>query len=212
MSSNENPASLTLAWDSAGTDNPGDQEADSLLGGYYAIGPAHPTGWSATVVLTAEDGHVTEEITLGRAFATEQDAKTAALAYEISKIPTSPSGLTEFDDCDDTCAEHAPDCDGYCDHGLSDVPHLNACLPTPSAKPAAPATPANTNCLAGVACPNCGAQDEFRIVATVSAVVTDDGVSETTDFEWGDQSPITCAECGHTGTVAAFTITEENCP
>lgn len=47
-------------------------------------------------------------------------------------IPDQPESITtlrEDDDCEDICGMgHAPDCDGFCDHGTDDHPHRNACL------------------------------------------------------------------------------------
>ena len=69
---------------------------------------------------------------------------------------------------------------------------------------------ANTNCLAGIACPHCGWEYDFLITATVEFPVTDSG----TDFPvghvgWDDESPIRCANCTFDGTVADFTTTRE---
>lgn len=63
----------------------------------------------------------------------------------------------------------------------------------------------NRNCLAGMRCPECGSEGTFYITATCSAEVSDDGIEETTDFSWEDDSPCVCRECGHCGTVGTFT-------
>lgn len=36
--------------------------------------------------------------------------------------------LTEFDECDDVCGEHASTCDGYCTHTDN---HQNGCIVHP---------------------------------------------------------------------------------
>ena len=95
-----------LTWDSLGTDNPGDQGADSALGGYYGIGPDGPTNWSVTLVLFGDAAHDVTESDLGR-FESEDAAKAAAQSYETEHVPVSPSGLTADDDCDDPCTVHA---------------------------------------------------------------------------------------------------------
>jgi hypothetical protein len=64
----------------------------------------------------------------------------------------------------------------------------------------------NTNSLAGVICPNpkCFQRDRFCIEATSWFTVMDDGTDEFGDVEYGDRSHCRCANCGHTGTLAAF--------
>ena len=64
----------------------------------------------------------------------------------------------------------------------------------------------NDNVLVDMICPNCGARGTFRITATVTATVFDDGVEETEDTAWDDSSACTCSGCGHDGTVGEFTI------
>lgn len=67
----------------------------------------------------------------------------------------------------------------------------------------------NTNCLAGVQCPNCGHTSGFRIVGTAEFLVTDDGTDEFKDVEWTGNSAITCNLCGHVGKVSQFTKPEK---
>jgi hypothetical protein len=62
----------------------------------------------------------------------------------------------------------------------------------------------NTNCLENIQCPHCGNTSRFRIVSLVSADVSDDGAEFHGDAEWDGNSPITCPECDHTGTVRQF--------
>lgn len=65
---------------------------------------------------------------------------------------------------------------------------------------------ANSNCLAGIRCPKCGDEDEFRIAASSIFEITDDGTGDHEDVEWGGESYIQCRACDHEGTVREFTI------
>ena len=62
----------------------------------------------------------------------------------------------------------------------------------------------NTKCLAGLACPGCGAPGPFRIAASCWATVTDAGVGNVEELAWDDDSPCRCHDCGHTGIVLGF--------
>lgn len=62
----------------------------------------------------------------------------------------------------------------------------------------------NTNCLAGFACPECGAWDRFRIDATAIFEVTDDGTDDYSHVEWNEASQCWCSHCDFDGTVADF--------
>lgn len=62
----------------------------------------------------------------------------------------------------------------------------------------------NTNCLEGMACPKCGSEGPFKIVITAWALMFDDGIEETDESEWDDESPCICHECNHLGTVKDF--------
>ena len=64
----------------------------------------------------------------------------------------------------------------------------------------------NTNCLEHIRCPSCGSSNRFRIAVTCWADVFDDGIAEYSDPEWDHNSIIDCPNCGHTATVADFTI------
>lgn len=63
----------------------------------------------------------------------------------------------------------------------------------------------NTNCLAGMSCPQCNSFGPYYISITTSVRVDDSG---TTDYghdkEWDDDSPCLCNDCGFEGTVLAF--------
>lgn len=68
---------------------------------------------------------------------------------------------------------------------------------------------ANCNCLAGFCCPQCDNEDQFRISAKTMALVRDDGVLETADMEWDDDSTCICPDCGYTAKVKNFCKPEE---
>lgn len=63
---------------------------------------------------------------------------------------------------------------------------------------------ANCNCLEGFSCPKCDNEDQFRISSKTMALVADDGVVETGDMEWDDDSVCICPECGYVATVKDF--------
>ena len=60
-------------------------------------------------------------------------------------------------------------------------------------------------------CPSCGMTAEIDVAATVWVRLCEDGTdiyeSHNGDQEWTDNSAAHCASCGHTGTVASFTVT-----
>lgn len=58
-------------------------------------------------------------------------------------------------------------------------------------------TEENTNCLAGMKCPECGSLGPFRFPASCWAIVNDDGVEESTDFDWDENAIGRCVSCGH---------------
>jgi hypothetical protein len=64
---------------------------------------------------------------------------------------------------------------------------------------------ANTNCLAGWKCPNCGFTESFNIDARCTVEVHDDGTDDATGFEWSDDDTARCNKCGASGTVKWFT-------
>lgn len=72
----------------------------------------------------------------------------------------------------------------------------------------------NTNCLAGVACPACGQEDEFAITVTVQVLMQDEGTVEVPwkrdgELEYDDLSPAQCPVCDHGGLVGEFTTRGE---
>jgi rubredoxin len=56
------------------------------------------------------------------------------------------------------------------------------------------------------ACPMCGSRTPFRVTAVTTATITNEGVEDTEDHEWEDDSACQCRACGHSATVIAFTI------
>ena len=70
-------------------------------------------------------------------------------------------------------------------------------------------TSGNTNCLAGMRCPECGQEDSLMIEATRLFTVTDDGTEDGGNgLEWDDTNYCECPDCGDHGTVADFTVEE----
>lgn len=66
----------------------------------------------------------------------------------------------------------------------------------------------NTNCLAGIKCPQCGNEERFLIFATVLMDVTDGGAdnADGSDTHWDDASMTTCPECDRDGPLAEFRV------
>jgi hypothetical protein len=62
----------------------------------------------------------------------------------------------------------------------------------------------NTNCLAGIQCPQCGQEDRFKITAMVTYLVTDEGSDPGGDHEWDDNSFTLCCECQCQGPLKVF--------
>jgi hypothetical protein len=67
----------------------------------------------------------------------------------------------------------------------------------------------NSNVLEGMRCPKCGSCEPFRIEVMTTATVFDDGVEETENHEWENTSCCGCIECCHQGSVADFTIGDD---
>lgn len=57
----------------------------------------------------------------------------------------------------------------------------------------------NSNCLEGVKCPVCGNEAAFRVVATASFLLTDDGTDFGEQVEYDANSPVSCVECSWSG-------------
>ena len=67
----------------------------------------------------------------------------------------------------------------------------------------------NTNCLAGIKCPQCGNEDRFSIMGTSLFIVTDDGAEQTGDIEWDENSLCVCYGCYRKGKLSEFQMEEE---
>ena len=64
---------------------------------------------------------------------------------------------------------------------------------------------ANSNCLEGLRCPECGSEEPLKIEVKVMATVYDSGVDETSgDTEWNETSYCECGECTYHGIVKNF--------
>lgn len=62
----------------------------------------------------------------------------------------------------------------------------------------------NTNCLDGLRCPKCGQEDQLKIVALITCVVTDEGSEAVGCHDWDQDSPTTCPECVFSGKLKDF--------
>ena len=69
----------------------------------------------------------------------------------------------------------------------------------------------NTNCLAGIQCPECKSKGPFWITVETNVLMTDDGWSETSgdSDDWGSWSYIRCDECDEVGIVSEFNSTPD---
>jgi len=67
----------------------------------------------------------------------------------------------------------------------------------------------NANCLEGLQCPKCGSYEPFLIAVEAKATVYDNGVDETREENWEDDSPCSCMRCWHVGTVRDFAQQEK---
>lgn len=63
---------------------------------------------------------------------------------------------------------------------------------------------ANSNCLEGLSCPECGQEDRLNIAVTAWASVTDEGTEDFRSVEWDEESACGCPECGFSGKVSDF--------
>jgi hypothetical protein len=63
---------------------------------------------------------------------------------------------------------------------------------------------ANTNCLAGIRCPECGSEGPFIIEVTQQVVMSDDGSEDYCPLHWDEESYMQCVECDFDGTAADF--------
>jgi hypothetical protein len=63
---------------------------------------------------------------------------------------------------------------------------------------------ANSNCLEGIKCPDCGNEKAFHIQSSVVMHVTDDGTECRGDVEWDDDSYTQCCACERSAELACF--------
>lgn len=69
---------------------------------------------------------------------------------------------------------------------------------------------ANKNCLANMACPECGSLGPYKIEAKCDADVDDNGIDTTENFQWEADSPCTCKACSHDALVRDFYVSAES--
>jgi hypothetical protein len=62
----------------------------------------------------------------------------------------------------------------------------------------------NTNCLEGLACPNCGSFGPFSIECTATFDVSDDGTDNCREVGWSAKSKASCHECDFTAKLVMF--------
>lgn len=62
----------------------------------------------------------------------------------------------------------------------------------------------NSNCLAGMVCPECGSEGPFHVTATSTFLMHDDGTEGHGDVEYGDDAPCECPGCRQRGKVKDF--------
>lgn len=73
----------------------------------------------------------------------------------------------------------------------------------------------NTNCLAGLRCPQCLQEDKILLQASCWVAMTDDGTDPYDDelkiqeVDWDDATPAVCPKCNFAGRMVAFQIPEE---
>lgn len=73
---------------------------------------------------------------------------------------------------------------------------------------------ANTNCLQGLRCPQCGSYEPFHIEVLTVVQMWDDGTESDLGggLDWKEDSYIDCYACQHSGTVKDFTLTTQETP
>ena len=62
----------------------------------------------------------------------------------------------------------------------------------------------NDNYLAGAKCPKCKSSGPFVIGAKCMVIVTDDGLDDTMDLNWNNETRCLCADCGYSAKFGAF--------
>jgi hypothetical protein len=56
----------------------------------------------------------------------------------------------------------------------------------------------------GLACPECGRDDNLRIVITTWATLSEDGTEPFGDHEWDDTASCRCHSCNFSGVASDF--------
>jgi len=64
----------------------------------------------------------------------------------------------------------------------------------------------NTNCLAGMRCPECKSEEPFLIETKAIMTVYDSGTESLGDTEWDEDSYCECVKCRYSGKVFQFQI------
>lgn len=62
----------------------------------------------------------------------------------------------------------------------------------------------NKNCLKGMACPRCGAEEPFEIEALSFFLVYDEGTDSHADVQWTKESRCRCHSCKYEATAGDF--------
>ena len=62
----------------------------------------------------------------------------------------------------------------------------------------------NTNCLSGMACPECSSLGPFYISVSTLMLISDEGTGDHGDTEWSNESYCRCKACGETSQVGWF--------
>ena len=66
----------------------------------------------------------------------------------------------------------------------------------------------HSNCLYGLACPQCGFADYLNVEVRTILELHDSGTDGFNDTHWDENSFCACPECNYEGTVARFRIEE----
>ena len=68
----------------------------------------------------------------------------------------------------------------------------------------------NNNCLHGMRCPQCKAEEPFRFMSTVICTWHDDGTDDYSDLEFVDDGYAQCVSCHYTGVTRDFYISNQS--
>jgi hypothetical protein len=70
----------------------------------------------------------------------------------------------------------------------------------------------NLHDIFGLACPNCEQSEALCIAISCMSHVTPDGSEPYGDHDWDDAAFCCCELCGHSATVADFTVQRSSAP